>query len=303
MDSQVIFNSENTIKLSDEAIDDLLEPIPNDILIEKIATMKGWKSKRPPFDANQTKREYLLKHLGTNLTLGILREIRTLREHCNIKEYKWNFFSYDKSIARYYPDKIKKKIEDYIKNLDSLVNIDLLIVDETSQTLFLLLEQWKKEVVADTILSKIETKIPKYFRIYFSITKKFLLIQERSEQATKEFLSIFENAFNVKTQLLKVNAMVIREFVKAFPNELHSLIVKVPQEVAGFGGLSELTIKGEDVIKGSKGLMDRHETSPIMVGPWVGVSNKNLELKVNEPIKTSSIANAIVLFDLMKGLL
>ncbi|HUT81787.1 MAG TPA: hypothetical protein VMZ29_11345 [Candidatus Bathyarchaeia archaeon] len=303
MDSQVIFNSENTIKLSDDALDDLLNPIPIDILIEKIATMKGWKTKRPPFENDQTKREYLLKYIGTNLTLGILREIQTLREHCNIKEFKWNFFTYDKSIARFYPDKIKKKIEDFIKNLDSLVNIDLLIVDEESQTLFLLLEQWKKEIVADTILSKIETKVPKHFRIYFSIVKKFILIQDRTDQATKEFISVFENAFNVKTQLLKVNAMVIREFVKAFPNELQSLIVKVPQEVTGFGGLSELTIKGSDVIKGSKGLMDRHETSPIMVGPWVGVSNKDLDLKVGEPIRTSSITNVLILFDLMKELL
>ncbi|MBN1328886.1 MAG: hypothetical protein JXA54_05375 [Candidatus Heimdallarchaeota archaeon] len=302
MDSQIIFNSENTIKLSDEALDDLLNPIPNDIFIEKIAAMKEWKTKRPPLENDQTKREYLLKHLGNNLTLGILREIRTLREHCNIAEFKWNVFSYDKSIARYYPDKIKKKIEDFIKDLDSLVNIDLLIVDEESQTLFLLLEQWKKEVVADTILSKIETKIPKHFRIYFSIAKKFVLIQDKSDLATKEFISIFENAFNVKTELLKINAMVIREFVKAFPNELQSLIVKVPQEVVGFGGLSELTIRGSDVIKGSKGLMDRHETSPIMVGPWVGVSNKDLELKVGESVKTSSITNAIVLFDLMKEL-
>ena len=78
--------------------------------------------------------------------------------------------------------------------------------------------------------------------------------------------------------------------------------MKVPQEVAGFGGLSELTVLGKDVIKGSKGLMDRHETSPIMVGPWVGVSNLDVDLNVGKSIRVRSIEKMLILFDLMKNL-
>jgi len=301
MDSQIIFNGENTIKLSKEALDDLLYPISKETLIEKIAQMKGWKTKRLPLEKKQTKQEYLLQHIN-NLTLGILRELRTLREHSRIENFKWNIFTWDKSIARYYPDKLKKKFEDVIKDLDSLVNLDLLVVDGETQTIFFLLEQWKKEVVADTILSKIETKVPKYFRVYLSIAKKMMLIQDRNEQATKEFLGIFEKAFNVVTENLRVNAMIIREFVKQNPVELTKLVIKVPQEVSGFSGLTELTVKGSDVIKGSKGLMDRHETSPINVGPWVGVSNKVIELNVGEAIKIADIAIVLQFFDSMKDL-
>ncbi|MGC9778648.1 MAG: hypothetical protein HZR80_05345 [Candidatus Heimdallarchaeota archaeon] len=302
MDAQVSYNSENKVKISKEALDNLLEPIPNEILVEKVAQIKGWKSKKPPIAAKQSKREYLHQHFGRNLTLGVVRELRTLREHSSISKFNWQVFFWDRSIARYFPDKIKKKFENVILEVDSMVNIDLLAVDEPSQTIFMLLEQWQKEIVADTFLSKIETKIPKYFRIYLSIKKKMLLIQERNVKATEEFIKLFETAFNVKVEELRVNAMIIREFVKTYPENLTRLVVKVPQEVSGFSGLSELTVLGEDVIKGSKGLMDRHETSPIMVGPWVGVSNSDFDLNVGKSIRVRSIKKMLSFFDLMESL-
>ncbi|NHJ31793.1 MAG: hypothetical protein FK732_02915 [Asgard group archaeon] len=302
MDSTAASDNDKTVKLSDEAIDDLLNPIPNEELVKKIALIKEWKKKRPPIGEKQSKREYFLQHLGKKITLEIIRDLQTVSEHFSIGEFDWNIFSWDKSITRYYPDKIKKKFEEVILKIDSLVNIDLLSVDEESQTIFLLLEQWQKEIVADTFLSKIEAKIPKYFRVYLSVSKKMLLVQSRTELATKEFIHLFEEAFKVNTNKLKVNAMVIREFVRNNPLELTRLVIKVPQEVAGFGGLTELTLVGSDVIKGSKGLMDRHEVSPIDVGPWVGASNSEIDLTVGKAIKAKSIIKVLELYDLMKDL-
>lgn len=302
MNSPVASDKESSIKLSDEAVDDLLDPIPNEQLIERIALIKDWKKKRPALGEKQSKREYFYEHLGKNVTLEIIRDIQTVSEHFSIGDFEWNIFVWDKSIARYYPDKIMKKFEDVILKIDSLVNIDLLTVDEESQTIFLLLEQWQKEIVADTFLSKIEAKIPKYFRVYISISKKMLFVQSRTELATKEFIHLFEEAFKVKTNGMRINAMVIREFVKNNPLELTRLVIKVPQEVAGFGGLTELTLVGSDVIKGSKGLMDRHEVSPIDVGPWVGASNFEIDLTVGKAIQTKSIKKVLELFELMKDL-
>jgi hypothetical protein len=302
MDSPAASDKEKNVTLSDEAIDDLLEPIPNEELIKQIALIKEWKKKRPPLGEKQSKRDYFYQHIGKIISMEVIRDLQTVSEHFSMRDYDWDIFSFDKSIARYYPDKIKKKFEDIILKIDSLVNIDLLTVDEESQTVFLLLEQWQKEIVADTFLSKIEAKIPKYFRVYISVSNKMLLVQSRTKQATNDFIHLFEEAFKVKTDNLRINAMVIREFVKTNPLELTRLVIKVPQEVAGFGGLTELTLVGSDVIKGSKGLMDRHEVSPIDVGPWVGASNSDIDLTVGKAIKAKSIKKVLELYELMKDL-
>ncbi|NHJ85077.1 MAG: hypothetical protein FK734_06420 [Asgard group archaeon] len=296
------FQSENTVKLSKDALDELLEPIPEDVLVEKIGLLNDWKTKRVPLGKKESKSEYLIKNYGPLLTLKVLRELRIIREHATIENHYWNIFYWDKSISRYYPDKIKKKFEDIIVTHDTMINVDLLNVNEEKQTLFLLLEQWQDDIVADTFLSQVKTQLPKYFRVYLSIAEKMLLVQEKSEKATANFIKIFEEAFGVVTSKITINAMAIQEFVKKYPNELTRLVIKVPQEVAGFGGLTELTLIGSDVIKGSKGLMDRHETSPILIGPWTGVSNKNLNIDINKPIKTNSIEATIDLFKLIKDL-
>ncbi|MHA1155375.1 MAG: hypothetical protein ACTSQK_04635 [Candidatus Heimdallarchaeota archaeon] len=303
MEIEAPFSSSNTIKLSNSALKELLEPIPEKALIDKIANIKGWKTKRLPLTANQSKSDYFLQQIGANISLAIFREFRIIREHSQISKFKWNAFKWDKSIARYFPDKLEKKIEGVIQNLAAMVNLDIILVDEETKTIFLLLEQWQNQIVSDTFLSKVETNIPKYFRAYMCLSKKMLLVENKSEQATKEFVKIIEQAFTVSTEKIRINAMIIRELVKNNPENLTRLVIRVPQEVAGFGGLSELTLQGSDVIIGSKGLMDRHETSPINVGPWTGVSNANISLDVGKPVKVSSVGDAILLFDLLKEML
>ncbi len=294
------FSSRNTIKLSNNALKELLSPISEKELINKIANIKGWKTKRVPFTAKQSKREYFLMHLGANISLANFREFRIIREHFQISKIKWNAFSWDKSITRYFPDKLEKKIENVIQNLTAMVNLDIILVDEETKTIFLLLEQWQNQIVSDTFLSRVETNIPKYFRAYMCLSKKMLLVENKSEKATNEFVKIIEQAFNLTIDKIRINAMIIREFVKNNPENLTRLIIRVPQEVAGFGGLSELTLQGSDVIIGSKGLMDRHETSPINVGPWTGVSNANISLDVGKPLRASTVKDALQLFDLLK---
>ena len=292
--------SENII-LPPEVLEKLLAPIPKKILVEKVGEQLG-ENESKPFKAKQSKGEYVTQHLGQKVSLEFLREMRALHEHYNIKNFNWLLFRWDKDITNYFPELMKEQFEKVIKKLDSLITVDFLVVDKKTKTVFLLLENWKNEIIADAIIKRVEAKIPKYFRAYFSLSKKMLLIQERSKQATKDFLALFKQAYAVKLQEIRINAMVIREFVKRNPKKLTKLTVKVPQEVAGFNGLSELTIVGSDVIKGSKGLMNRHETSPILIGPWVGVANKKIELKVGESLKTSGISHVLKLFDLITEL-
>ena len=294
-------NSGNFIKLPNDAIDDLLLPISKKALADRIALLKGWKASKP-YKAKQNKREYFKEHLARSFTLGMLRDLRILREHCLIGEFQWRLYSWDKSIARYYPNKISNKLEEIIYDLASMVNIDYLVVDEEAKTVFLLLEQWQNEVVANTFLSKVETNIPKYFRAYLFLDKKMILVQEKSEQATKDFIGIFEQAFKIVTEEIRINAMVVRSFVLKAKGKITRIVIRVPQEVAGFGGLSELTLVGSDVIHGSQGLMNRHEASPIDVGPWTGTSNKNIDLDVGKPLKTRSIKETHWLLDLISDL-
>ena len=200
MGSEANNTSDNFIRLSKDALEELLEPIPKDVLMEKIAQIKG-KTKREPFKEGQNKESYLNQHLGRNLALSDVRDLRTIKEHFSLPDYDWLLFSWDKSIARFYPDKIKEKFENVFKNIDSMVNVDFLVVDEESQTLFVLLELWRKETIINTYLTKIGTEVPKYFRMYISIKNKFLLVQEKSKEATKEVIKIFKNAFT--KQVLK----------------------------------------------------------------------------------------------------
>ena len=302
MENSIVYYSDNSIKLSERSIEDLLEPIPEEVIIEKVALIKGWKTKRLPLSAGQTKRDYFLKNVGSNMALSLFRELRILREHSLISTIKWNIFNWDKSIARYYPDKIDKKISVVLHELSSTVNLDLLLVDEETKTIFLLLEMWQKEVVADTFLSKVETNIPKYFRAYISIDKKLLLVEDKSDQATQDFINIIEKAFTITTNKLRVNAMLVREFVKQIPKEITRLVVRLPQEVAGFAGLSKLTFYGDNVILGSRGLMNRHETSPIDVGPWTGASSSKISIDVGQSIKVKTIKDAIWLYEIMRDL-
>lgn len=302
MENNLNYSGANIIKISDDSLSNLLEPIPEDELIEKVGQINDWKTKRPKFEENQTKKDYFKEHVGNNITLGQFRELRVLREHSQIANLSWNIYEWNRSIARYYPDKIDDKILNVILDMSSLVNLDLLLVDEESQTLFLLLEMWQKEVVADTFLSKVETNIPKYFRVYLSIAEKMLLIEHKSQEATENFLRIFEKAFNVETNELRINAMVIREFVKGNVEKITRIIVKLPQEVAGFGGLTEITLLGQNVISGSRGLMNRHETSPIDVGPWVGASNPNIDVDVGKPCRVKTIHDALNLFKIIQEL-
>lgn len=303
MAAQTTFtNSGNFIKLPNDAIDDLLKPISKEALADRITLLKGWKTTKA-YKAKQNKRDYFKEHLARSFTLGMLRDLRILREHFLIGEFQWRLYSWDKSIARYYPDKISNKLEEIIFDLASMVNIDYLVIDEEAKTVFLLLEQWQNEVVANTFLSKVETNIPKYFRAYLFLNKKMLLVQVKSDQATKDFIGIFEQAFKIATEEVRINAMVIRHFVHKTKDKITRLVIRVPQEVAGFGGLSELTLVGSDVIHGSQGLMNRHETSPIDVGPWTGTSNGYLDLDVGKPLKTRSIKQTLWLLDLISDLL
>jgi hypothetical protein len=297
-----LHSSSNYIKLSDEAMDKLLEPIPEEIIIEKVAEIRGWKVKRVPFEEDQSKRDYFSANIDQNMTLEMLRDLRMLREHSRITSYRWLLYNFDRSIARYYPNKIDERFEKELLKMDNIVNLDSFVVNEKSKTVFILLEEWRKEVVADTFLSRVETNVPKYFRAYLNIPRKMLIVQEKNQNATQRFIELFEEAFNVGTEKIVINAMTVRQFVRKTKSKIQRLIVRVPQEIAGFGGLSRLAFYGEDVLMGARGLMTRHDTSPFDVGPWTGVSNEELHLDVGKSVKTKTIDDILWLYDLIEEL-
>ena len=300
MDYQGKIKSENIIILSDETIEELLEPISNQVLVDYITRLKG-SGKKINFKPEQTKKEFIYQHLGNKLNITQLRQLKAIREHSSISKFNWNIYFWDKNISRYYPNKMKKKIDIVFLAMEPIINIDIIIVDEPTQTVFLLVELKKKEKTRDNIFVNSETPTSEYYRIYFSLTKKTLLLQDKDKTTTKQFLEAFEKIFNVKTQEVKINALFIREFVKNNPQNLTKLIVKLPQEIVGFEGLSELILLGNDVIKGSKGLIDRHETSPINVGPWIGISTAELDFNVGKSIKTTSIIKVLEIIDMLKS--
>ena len=57
MDSPLASEKDKNVTLSDEAVDDLLKPIPSEELINRIALIKEWKKKRPPLGEKQSKRD------------------------------------------------------------------------------------------------------------------------------------------------------------------------------------------------------------------------------------------------------
>lgn len=278
----------------------LLAPIPEELIVEKVGQLKGWKRKRVPFEDGQTKSNYITEMIGGALTLSVLRDLRSMREHSRIADFKWRIFSWDRSLARYFPDLIEKKFKTEILKFEKMVSLDKYIVDEESQTVFILLEQWRKKAVADTFLSRVETNVPEYFRAYLSIEPRMLFVQEKSREATQRFVDLFTNAFNASVEEERINAMTIRKFVRETKEKIKRLVIRVPQEVAGFGGLSNLILKGEDVLSGSRGLMTRHETSPIDVGPWTGVSSEQIELDIGQAVRITSIEAGLWLLELLK---
>ncbi|MEA2070844.1 MAG: hypothetical protein U9O98_06080 [Asgard group archaeon] len=290
----------NFVKLNDDSLERLLAPIPNKIIREEIAKIRGWEKKRLNFKENQTKVDYFKNMLGNTISLTHLRYLRSIREHSRIGEFSWKIYSWDKNLSRYYSfERIEEKVLEVIKDSPSIVNIDQYIVDRDKEIVFLLMERWGKEVVADTFLSQIETNIPRYFRAYLILSKNKLLVQAESKNLEKEFLEIFQNAFELTIQPEKITSLTIRHFVKKYREYIKRLVVRVPQEVAGFHGLSEFRFIGDDVIGGARGLLSRHDTSPIEVGPWTGASNKGLEIDVAKPVRLKEIHEILWLLDFL----
>jgi hypothetical protein len=295
-------NIGNLIKLSRNALEELLEHISEEEIIEQVGQMMGWKRKRVPIKEGTSKIDYFIDMIGTSIPLAKLRELRIIREHSLIYNFKWRLFSFDRSISRYFPEKISWKFEKEALEGRPLVNVDHLVVDEDSETVFCLLERWQNKIVADTFISRVETNIPEYFRAYICIDNKRLLVQYKNDEATKEFCRLFEKTFNVTTEEIRINALVVRSFVKQNIRDIRRLVINVPQEIAGFGGLSELIFEGPNVIAGARGLMTRHETSPINVGPWIGVSNDKIDLDVGQAFGTKDILEVLKLINLIDQL-
>jgi hypothetical protein len=129
--------------------------------------------------------------------------------------------------------------------------------------------------------------------VYFPTVKKILI--EPKELAI-EVLNNEVLPFITKEPKKLVNkpvrARVIKNLAKKTDESedniiLTDLTIKISLETSGIEGLNQISIQGDDVIRGAETLEQRHEISLKFMnsGPWIGAGTKDFKIEIGKGIQ------------------
>ena len=138
-------------------------------------------------------------------------------------------------------------------------------------------------LVAPEVVSK-SINIRKIFRII--IFEGYALVQddEVSKKFLHEYIGPIFDLSEENFKEIRINAMKIRKLAqKIIPTKLTLL---VNNQTAGVEGLEELTLTGQNVIRGIKTLKDRQEVDlkAESIGPWIELESEDLKFKMGKGI-------------------
>ena len=109
--------------------------------------------------------------------------------------------------------------------------------------------------------------------------------QEKMKAFGKKYLA--EN-FGPKT----IRALDIKTYARKTEG-ITFLEIATPHEISGFDGIDKMQFYGENIAKGLYGLQKRHDIriNIANVGPWVGISDGVLHLKVGKTVTLHNYSN------------
>jgi len=132
------------------------------------------------------------------------------------------------------------------------------------------------------------------FRFIYVPSSKIILIEPKNlalELVKNEILPHISKEPDKITHK-RPNARLIRNLAKPSddsrpPIVLNYLKIKVSLETSGIEGLSQITIHGDDVIRGAETLEQRHEISLKFMnsGPWIGAGTKDFRFEVRKGLQ------------------
>ena len=131
------------------------------------------------------------------------------------------------------------------------------------------------------------------FRIL--IFNNIALIQDDEDKVTKHifndyFLPIVDVSID-EIKEIRVNAMRIRGLAKKITPTKLTLLVN--NQTAGVDGLEQITLTGQDVIRGIQTLKDRQEVDlkANSIGPWIDIETNSLRFTMGKGIYIKEVAS------------
>ncbi|MHA1973525.1 MAG: hypothetical protein ACTSW1_11060 [Candidatus Hodarchaeales archaeon] len=137
----------------------------------------------------------------------------------------------------------------------------------------------------------------KQFR-YLFFPSASIILTEQSELSQKLCESEIIRYLSKDDKMTKkrIKARVIKQFTKGDDDKgpvikLTHLKIKISLETSGIEGLSEIVVKGNDVIRGAETLKQRHEVSLgfMQSGPWVGAGTEGFTIEVGKGLQITNL--------------
>ncbi len=153
------------------------------------------------------------------------------------------------------------------------------------------------------ILVRFSTKLPLFrrtFRYIFLPFAKTVLVEPQSLALNilkNEVLPMITKdpndiSFQKPTaRLIKTLAKSTSDKQTATPIVLTYLKIRISLETSGIEGLNQITIQGDDVIRGAETLEQRHEISLKFMnsGPWIGAGTKDFKVEVGKGFQLKTL--------------
>ncbi|MFW9825879.1 MAG: hypothetical protein ACFFE4_23270, partial [Candidatus Thorarchaeota archaeon] len=171
-------------------------------------------------------------------------------------------------------------VEKYVKKDHQKVKGKLSILDLGEHAILILIE-----------FSSRSPLLRRRYRYFFFPPAKIILLEpiEMASEIMKDEILPLVTKDPSNMLYKKPTARLIKNFTKGAVDTkspssmvLTYLKIKISLETSGIEGLNQITIQGDDVIRGAETLEQRHEISLKFMnsGPWVGVGTKDFKLEV-----------------------
>ena len=214
-----------------------------------------------------------------------IKQLRNLAEVLDISDVWWEIYQISKTKPLSHLQKRKKtfSVDKYLPKEYTKIKGIFSIKEISEHAILVLIEFSSRSMI-----------LKRTFRFVYLPSVKTILLEPKDlamEVLQNEVLPFISKEPNKINQKL-IRARSIRSLTKSrdegepsFP--LTHLKIKISLETSGIEGLSQITIQGDDVLRGAETLEQRHEISLKFMnsGPWVGAGTKDFMLEVRKGIQ------------------
>lgn len=223
--------------------------------------------------------------LVTNMSVARQKTIQKLAEILNIEGLWWDIYHIPKIKPLSHLQNRKKSfnVDKYSKEASTKISGKFSQNELSEHAIFIYIEFSSRTV-----------RLRRMFRfIYLPSAKKVLLEPQELglEILQNEILPFISKEPN-KVIRKPVRALLIKKLTKEYDDPEHSFIlshlkIKVSLETSGIEGLSQIIIKGDNVIRGAETLEQRHEISLKFMnsGPWIGAGTNDFTIEVGKGLQ------------------